>query len=82
MRNIGTLKVTTPTDRELVMTRVLDAPRALVFDAWTNPERLPRWMLGPEDWTMPVCAVDLRVGSAWRFAWRHSGGGEIRTASP
>jgi uncharacterized protein YndB with AHSA1/START domain len=46
--NTGTLQVTTPTEREIVMTRVFDAPRSLVFEAWTNPEHLPHWMLGPE----------------------------------
>ena len=51
---------TTPTDREIVMTRVFDAPRRLVWEAWTNPEHLPHWMLGPEGWTMPVCEIDLR----------------------
>ena len=77
MRNTGSLKVTMPDDRELVMTHVVAAPRALVFDAWTNPERLPHWMLGPEGWTMPVCEVDLRAGGEWHFAWRHSDGAEM-----
>ena len=55
MKNPGSLQVTTPSDREIVMTRVFDAPRRLVWEAWTSPEHLPRWMLGPEGWTMPVC---------------------------
>lgn len=67
----------TPSDREIVMTRVFDAPRRLVFEAWTNPEHLPHWMLGPEGWTMPVCKIDLRPGGAWHFAWRHSDGTEM-----
>jgi uncharacterized protein YndB with AHSA1/START domain len=69
--------ITTPSDRELVMTRVLDAPRALVFDAWTNPAHVPQWMLGPEGWTMPVCDIDLRPGGAWHFVWRKSDGSEM-----
>ena len=77
MKNSGTLKVTTPTDREIVMTRVFDAPRRLVWEAWTNPKHLPHWMLGPKGWTMPVCEVDLRPGGAWHFAWRHSDGTEM-----
>lgn len=77
MRNTGSLNVTMPTDRELLMTCVLDAPRGLVFDAWTNPGRLPHWMLGPTGWTMPVCEVDLRAGGRWHFAWRHSDGAEM-----
>ena len=44
------------------MTRAFDAPRALVFDAFTKPELIRRWMLGPDGWSMPVCEVDLRVG--------------------
>ena len=77
MTNTGTLQVTTPTDREIVMTRVFDAPRRLVFEAWTNPERVARWMLGPEGWTMPVCEIDLRPGGAWHFVWRRSSGTEF-----
>ena len=68
------LQVSTPTDRELVVTRVFNAPRKFVFDAWTNPKHLPKWMLGPEGWTMPVCEVDLRPGGAWHFVWRRADG--------
>jgi uncharacterized protein YndB with AHSA1/START domain len=68
---------TTPSDREIVMTRVFDAPRELVWEAWTSPEHLPRWMLGPEGWSMPVCEIDLRPGGAWRFVWRHADGNEM-----
>ena len=74
---VGVTTFTTPTDREIVMTRVFDAPRRLVFEAWTNPEHLPHWMLGPEGWTMPVCEIDLRPGGAWRFVWRHADGNEM-----
>jgi uncharacterized protein YndB with AHSA1/START domain len=71
----GKLTVTTPSDREIVMTRTLDAPRELVFDAWTKPELLKRWLYGPDDWPFAVCEVDLRVGGTLRFEWRHRGGG-------
>jgi uncharacterized protein YndB with AHSA1/START domain len=77
VKNTGTLEVTTPTDREIVMMRVFDAPRRLVFEAWTNPKHVPHWMLGPEGWTMPVCEIDLRPGGAWHFVWRHSNGAEM-----
>jgi uncharacterized protein YndB with AHSA1/START domain len=77
MKNTGTLRVATPTEREIVVTRVFDAPRRLVFEAWTNPRHLPRWMLGPEGWTMPVCEIDLRPGGAWHFVWRRSDGTEM-----
>jgi uncharacterized protein YndB with AHSA1/START domain len=66
MKNAGTLKVTTPTDREIVLTRVFDAPRHLVFEAWSNPELLKRWF-GPRGWSLEVCEVDLKVGGTWRF---------------
>lgn len=71
------LEVTTPTDKELCMTRVFDAPRKLVWEAWTNPKHLPQWLLGPEGWTMPVCEIDLRPGGKWRFVWRKSDGKEM-----
>jgi uncharacterized protein YndB with AHSA1/START domain len=66
MLNTGTLTVTTPSDREVMMTRVFDAPRQLVFEALTNPELLTRWF-GPHGWTLTTCEVDLRVGGAWRY---------------
>jgi len=65
-----TLKVTTPTDREILMTRVFDAPRALVFDALTKPALLKRWFVGPPGWTLAVCEIDLRVGGAYRYVWK------------
>ncbi|MEO7371442.1 MAG: SRPBCC family protein [Ilumatobacteraceae bacterium] len=64
--NTGTLRITTPTDNEIVLTRVFDAPRHLVFDALTKPDLLKRWF-GPHGWTLVVCEVDFRVGGAWRF---------------
>jgi uncharacterized protein YndB with AHSA1/START domain len=57
-------------EREIALTRIFDAPRALVFEALTRPELLRRWLLGPPGWTMAVCEVDLRVGGAYRFVWR------------
>jgi uncharacterized protein YndB with AHSA1/START domain len=65
----GKLIVTTPSGREIAMTRVFNAPRKQVFDAWTKPELVRRWLLGPPGWTMPVCEIDLRVGGAYRFEW-------------
>ena len=73
----GVTNFAIPTDMEVVFTRVVNAPRRVVFDAWTNPKHVPRWMLGPEGWTMPVCEIDLRVGGAWRFVWRKSDGMEM-----
>lgn len=77
--NTGNLKVTTPSDREIAMTRVFDAPRHLVFRALTTPELVQKWLLGPPGWTMPVCEMDLRVGGAYRFLWRGADGAEMGT---
>ena len=66
----GTTTFTTPSDRELVATRVVDAPRALVWEVHTSPEHLPKWLLGPDGWSMPVCEIDLRPGGEWHFVWR------------
>src|SRR5436309_229447 len=55
MKNTGTLTVALPTDREIVMTRVFDAPRRLVFDAFSKPELLKRWF-GPRGWSLAACA--------------------------
>src|SRR5438128_11458319 len=76
MRNTGTLKVTTPTDSEIVMTRVFDAPRELVFDAFTKPELLTRWF-GPRGWSLVVCEVDVRVGGGFRFVLRGPDGRDM-----
>jgi uncharacterized protein YndB with AHSA1/START domain len=70
MKSAETLKITTPSERELVMTRVFDAPRTLVYDAHTKPELVRRWLLGPPGWSMPVCEIDLRVGGTYRYVWR------------
>ena len=63
-------KVSTPTNREIEVRRDFNAPRHLVFDAFTKPELVRRWLLGPDGWTMPVCEIDLRVGGAYRYVWR------------
>jgi uncharacterized protein YndB with AHSA1/START domain len=77
MQNTGTLKITAPRDREIVMIRLFDAPRTLVFDAFTKPELVRRWLLGPPGWSMPVCEIDLKVGGAYRYVWRHADGREM-----
>jgi uncharacterized protein YndB with AHSA1/START domain len=59
------------------MSRVFDAPRNLVFDAWTKPELLERWLGVRGGWSMVVCEVDLRVGGAYRFVWRGPDGAEM-----
>lgn len=71
----GRLQITTPSDREIAMTRVFTAPRHLVFDALTKPELVKRWLLGPPGWSMPVCEIDLRVGGKYRYVWRRDSDG-------
>jgi uncharacterized protein YndB with AHSA1/START domain len=70
------LTVTTPSDLEIRMTRAFDAPRQLVFDAWTKPEQIERW-LGREGDTMVICEVDLRIGGAYRYVWHLHEGSEM-----
>jgi uncharacterized protein YndB with AHSA1/START domain len=62
--------------RELVITRVFDAPRELVWKAWTEPEQLMRW-LGPKYFTSPSCKIDLRVGGKYLFCMRSPEGQEF-----
>src|SRR4051812_41050435 len=62
--------VSTPSSREILVTRDFDAPRTRLFDAFTKPEIVRRWLLGPPGWTMPVCDIDLRIGGAYRYGWR------------
>ena len=62
--------VTLPNDRDVVVVRAFNAPRALVFDAWTKPALVQRWMLGPPGWTMPVCDMDVRPGGKFNWRWR------------
>jgi uncharacterized protein YndB with AHSA1/START domain len=75
-KHVGKLQVTTPSEREIAMTRVFDAPRALVWDALTKPELLKRWLVRG-GWTFPVCEVDLKVGGAYRYVWRGPTGTEM-----
>ena len=76
MKNTGTLEVTTPTDREIVLTRVFNAPRRMVFDAFAKPELLKRWF-GPRGWSLVVCEVDHRVGGGFRFVLRGPDGKDM-----
>ena len=86
--NSDSFKVTTPSDQEIRMTRLFDAPRHLVFEAMTKPEHVKQWWgrLG-EGYSVPVCEIDLRPGGAWRFVNRHPKGevafyGEYREVTP
>lgn len=72
MNTTEDVKISTPTDREVVVTRTFDAPPTLVFDAYTQPQLLKRWYGAPGR-SLVICEVDLRVGGAYRFLWRGEG---------
>lgn len=74
--NPGNFTITAPGDLEVVMTRVFDAPRHLVFHAFTKPELVKRWLLGPDGWSMPICEIDLKVGGRYRYQWRRDKDGQ------
>jgi uncharacterized protein YndB with AHSA1/START domain len=61
--------------REVVITRVLDAPRTLVFQAWTDPRHMAQWW-GPRGFSNPVCELDARPGGAWHIVMRSPDGDE------
>ena len=70
----------TPGDRELVITRTFDAPRSVVWAAFTDPRHLPNWHTGPEGMTMPVCEIDLRPGGRWHYVWRNAHGRDFEAS--
>jgi uncharacterized protein YndB with AHSA1/START domain len=67
---IDKAQVRTPSDREVEVARSFRAPRALVYRAYTEPQLVRRWLLGPPGWSMPVCEMDVRVGGRYRWRWR------------
>lgn len=77
MKNDHKLAITTPDERSIVMTRTFNAPRPLVFDCWTKPALLRRWMGVHAGWSFATCEVDLKVGGRYRFVWRGPGGEEM-----
>jgi uncharacterized protein YndB with AHSA1/START domain len=86
--NSDSFKVTTPSEQEIRLTRLFNAPRQLVFEAMTKPEHVKQWWgrLG-EGYSVPVCEIDLRPGGAWCFVNRHPKGevafyGEYREIMP
>jgi uncharacterized protein YndB with AHSA1/START domain len=86
--NKNSFEVSQPSACEVRMTRLFDAPRALVYEVMTKPEHVRRWwgQLG-EGYSVPVCEIDLRVGGKWRFVNRHPKGeaafyGEYRELNP
>jgi uncharacterized protein YndB with AHSA1/START domain len=77
MNNPGTLRLETRGDREIVMTRVFDAPRTLVWEAFTKPELLKQWFYGPPGWSLAVCETGSKVGDRYRYVWRKDDGTEM-----
>ena len=66
MQNAGMFTVTTPTDREILLTRIFDAPRAAVFEAWTKAEHVKHWW-DPSGVPLSACEIDLRPNGAFRW---------------
>jgi uncharacterized protein YndB with AHSA1/START domain len=71
------LIVSTPSDREIALRRSFDAPRALVWKAYTTPDLVKRWLGAFGDWSLEVCEMDLRPGGSYRWVWRKAGGGQM-----
>lgn len=76
MKNIGTLSVNLPSDREIALTRLFKAPRHVVYDAFSKSEILKRWF-GPRGWSLVTCDIDARVGGGFRFVLRAPDGREV-----
>jgi uncharacterized protein YndB with AHSA1/START domain len=72
----GTATVTLPTDQEILITREFDAPKHLVYKAWTTPELVKRWWSGRRG-TVTLAEIDLRVGGVWRYVMVADGGFEV-----
>jgi uncharacterized protein YndB with AHSA1/START domain len=77
MDDPGKLKIAAVGDCEILIKRVFDASRDMVFRAMTEPEFLRRWLLGPPGWSMVTCEVDLKVGGKFRYVWRNVDGTEM-----
>lgn len=75
------LKVSTPTDVTIVMSRTFNAPRRLVWDAMTQPALMKRWMFTPPGWAWAECEMDVRVGGKYRWVWNGPDGTVAMTIS-
>ena len=76
MTTLSKAQVTLPSDREVLVTRQFNAPRDLVYKAYTTPALVQRWLLGPPGWSMPVCEMDVRVGGKFLWRWRNDEDGK------
>ncbi|TGL63005.1 SRPBCC family protein [Leptospira sarikeiensis] len=77
MSFVGTLKVSAKGDRELVMAREFNADQELVFECFTTPDLVKKWLHGPDGWEMIVCEIDLKVGGKYRYVWKSLKDGTI-----
>jgi uncharacterized protein YndB with AHSA1/START domain len=68
--------VSLPSDSAVKVIRQFNAPRKLVYQAYTTPSLMQRWLLGPPGWSMPVCEMDVRVGGVFRWRWRNNENGK------
>lgn len=68
------LTVTTPNDTDILVVRAFNAPREMVWKCFHTPQFVTQWLLGPGDWTMPVCEIDARAGGAFKYMWAHGDG--------
>lgn len=69
MSEFGKLKVAADDDRGIVLTRIFDAPREVVFEAYVRPELVQHWLGVVAGWEMVVCVIEPKVGGTWRFVW-------------
>ncbi|MDV6235106.1 SRPBCC family protein [Leptospira ellisii] len=76
-QHINHLHVSAEGKTDLLITRLFNAPRNLVFDTMTKPELLKRWFHGPPGWTLNVCEVDLRVNGKYRYVWNSENGSTL-----
>jgi uncharacterized protein YndB with AHSA1/START domain len=77
--NPAGLKVSTPTDTTIVLTRTFNAPRRLVWEAMTDPAKLRRWMFAPPGWIMTACEFEARVGGTYKWAWKNEHADPVMT---
>ena len=77
MNFVASMTVDLRGDREITITRSFNAPRERVYNAHVDPDLVRQWLLGPGEWSMPVCEIDLRVGGSFRYVWRHPGKDDI-----
>ena len=73
----GSVEVTMPSDREIRVIRTFDAPRELVFEAFTKPELFKQWAYGPDDWPMIQCEIDFKIGGTFRYVWHNKETGDM-----